>query len=45
MGKEAAVKKTREIREEVRRFVAELRQKVYGEQGCPDWGTLALARR
>jgi hypothetical protein len=40
MGKEAVSKKAREVGNEIRRFAVQLRQKVYGGQACPDWGTL-----
>ena len=40
MGKEPAAKKAQEVGEEIRQFAAQLRQKVYGGQACPDWGTL-----
>jgi hypothetical protein len=40
MGKEVAAEKAREVGVEIRQFVAQLRQKVYGGQACPDWGTL-----
>ena len=40
MGKETVARKAQEIREEIRRFAEQLRQKVYAEQGYPDWGTL-----
>ena len=40
MGKEAVGGKAQEMREEIRRFAQELRQKVYAEKGYPDWGTL-----
>lgn len=39
MGKETAARRAQEVREEVRRFVEQLRTKVYA-QGHPDWGTL-----
>ena len=40
MDKEVAVRKSQEVGERVRQFVAELRREVYGEKGFPDWGTL-----
>jgi hypothetical protein len=40
MGKEAAAKEARKVSEEIRRFAAQLRQRVYGGQASPDWGTL-----
>lgn len=40
MGKEPAAKQARAVGEEIRQFAAQLRQKVYGGQACPDWGTL-----
>lgn len=39
MGKEAAAGKAQEVREEIRRFAEQLRQKVYAA-GYPEWGTL-----
>jgi hypothetical protein len=40
MGKEAVIRKAPEMREEIRRFAEQLRQKVYAEKAYPDWGTL-----
>jgi len=40
MGKEVAARKAQGVGEEIRQFAVELRQKVYGVQGCPDWGIL-----
>lgn len=40
MGKEPAATKAQQVGEEIRQFAVQLRQKVYGGQACPDWGTL-----
>jgi hypothetical protein len=40
MGKEPATKKAQGVNEEIRQFAVKLREKVYGGQVCPDWGTL-----
>ena len=38
MGKEMAAQKAREVKEEIRQFAKQLREKVYPE-GHPEWGT------
>ncbi len=40
MRKEVAARKAQAVREEIRQFAEQLRQKVYAGQGYPDWGTL-----
>ena len=41
MGKKLAAAMTAgELREQIRQFVEELRCKVYGDKGLPDWGAL-----
>jgi len=38
--KVAAARKAQELRGQIEQFAGSLRAEVYGEQGCPAWGTL-----